>query len=59
MLGCALTHQNPLQGHAAVAGRNKTIKTRKKELRGNGKINPIALQLFLFSEKEIQLGRTY
>lgn len=43
----------------AVAVRNKTIKTRKKRVGGNGKINPIALQLFLFSEKEIQLGRTY
>lgn len=44
---------------AAAAVRNKTIKTRKKRVGGNQKINPIALQLFLLSEKEIQLGRTY
>lgn len=59
MPGCALIRRNPLPGHAAVAVRSKKIKTRKKEVGGNGKINPTALQLFLFSDKEIQLGRTY
>lgn len=55
----SLLQGNPVQGHAAVAVWSNTIKSRKKDVGGNGKINPIALQLFLFSEKEIQLGRTY
>lgn len=54
-----LLQGNPVQGHAAVAVWSNTTKSRKKDVGGNGKINPIALQLFLFSEKEIQLGGTY
>lgn len=58
LLGCcqhawSLLHGNAIQAHAAVTVRSSnTIKSRNKEVVGNGKINPIALQLFFIQWKQ-------